>query len=195
MFNLATFTMPLITARQTKTTDNGFPSRIPTLAEPTGVGNSAAQATASAVFDLIGDDARVDGRSERNKIVIVPFGAGADTNTFSLRVIGWRVAYDRGTARRPDTAVWIPVPLVELLCTMSTPVGVTGGFLTASDRFCDTIALTGTTANDDVDLSITSPANDTIAHAIVDCKGNQKVELIFTTGASATSCNALVAWI
>lgn len=195
MFNLATFTMPFITARQTKTTDAAFPSRIPTLTEPTGLGDSAAQATASAVFDLIGDEPRADGRSERNKIVVVPFGAGSDTNTFSLRVIGWRIAYDRNKARRSDTAVWIPITLVELLCTLSTPVGVTGGFLTASDRFCDTIALTGSTANDDVDLSITSPADNTIAHAVVDCKGCQKVELTFQIGVSATSANALVAWI
>jgi hypothetical protein len=194
VFNLATYSMPFRKVRQTNATDAAFPARTPTATEPSGVGDNAAQATASAVFDLVGDAPRHDGRSEKNRMMIVPFGAGADTNTLSLRVIGWRIAYDRNKAQQDHKGIWIPVPLCELLCTLSTPTGVANRDVVATDLFADTIALTGTTANDDVDISITSPANNTIAHAVVDMKGFQKVEIIFQTGSSATDCNALGAW-
>lgn len=192
MFNLATLVTPFLRVRQTSATDNGFPSKVPTKTEPTGVGDSAAQATASAVFHLHAGEARADGRSERNRVLVVPFGVGADDTTFSLRVIGWRKAYDRDKAERDDTAIWVPVKLVEVLCTHCTSVGVAGTIMATTDRFCDTIALTGTTANDDVDVSITSPADNTIGHFALDLKGFQKVEFTFTTGGSATAGNALV---
>lgn len=191
----STLSMSFVKSRQTNATDNGFPSRIPQAAAPTGKGDAAAQASASAVFDLAGGAA---GQSEvetrKNKMIVAPFGAGSDTNTFSMRVIGWRRAFDRDIGARDDNAIWIPVVLAEILCTLSTPVGLADKVLNASQRFCDTLALTGTTANDDVDISITSPANDTVGHFVIDLKGFQKVELTFTTGGSATSCNALVAW-
>ncbi len=36
-------------------------------------------------------------------------------------------------------------------------------------------------------------AADMIAHIVVDMKGFTKIELTFSTGSSATSCNALIA--
>ena len=171
--------------RKTNCTDNGFPSRLITATEPSGTGNSAAQATASAVFDLGTDTA---GSAAQNGLVIKPYGAGADNATFSLRVIGWRKV-DEGD---PATSIWDPTVLVELACTLSaTPIGLAGKVIVATDLFADTITLTYGNAN--VSNEIISPANNIAAHAVVDLKGFQKVEITFTTGGSATNCNALIA--
>lgn len=188
---LRTLTQSFARLRRTNTTSTSFPTRIPTLTEPTGIGDAAAQTT-SAVFDLV-KDFDVEFEVSKNRVLIVPFGAGTDTQTFSMRVIGWRIAYDRDTARLPQTAIWIPIPLADFSCALSVQVGVAGSVVVATDTFCDTITLTGTTANDDVDVSITSPGNDLTGHIVLDMKGFQKLEITFDmTG--ATSGNALVSW-
>lgn len=193
----STLSMAFRKARQTNATDNGFPARVPTKTAPTGKGDNVAQATASAVFNLAGTpsvDGRVETESWHNRIIVVPFGVGSDTNTFSVRVIGWRRAYERDSDMRDDTALWVPVTLAEFSVALSTPTGAAGSVIGVTNLFADTITLTGTSGNDDIDISITSPADNTIAHAVIDLKGFQKVELTFTTGGSATSCNALVAY-
>lgn len=193
-----TLSEDFIRARGTSATDNGFPSRIPTITKPSGVGNSAAQATASAVFDLRNNGAAA---SVSNSILMVFFGVGSDNNTFSARLAGWRRARPRpGDSTTPPALggaaefLWIPVPLFEVAVTLSsTQPGIVNSLIGATSLFADTITLTGTTANDDVSVDIVSPANDTIAHLVVDVKGFELVEPIFTTGGSATSCNALLA--
>jgi len=171
--------------RQTNCTDNGFPSRLIQAARPSGNGNSAAQATASAVFDLGTDMA---GSAAQNGLVLKPYGAGSNNNTFSLRVIGWR-KIDEGD---PATSIWDPTVLCELAVTLSsTPIGLAGKVILATDLFADTIAVTYGNAN--VSVEAVSPANDIAAHAVVDLKGFQLVEVTFTTGGSATNCNALIA--
>lgn len=189
--NLSTLSTAFIRARQTNSTDASYPTRIPRADAPSGKGDAAAQTT-SAVFDLA--PTKMDYPSDRNRIILVPFGSGSDTNTFLMRVLGWRQVFERDTARREDNTLWVPVPLLDLTCTLSLQVGIVNKVVTATDRFCDTLALVGSTANDDVDVSITSPANDLIAHVALDLKGFQKVELIFDRNSSATSCNSLIAW-
>jgi hypothetical protein len=192
-------------ARRTNTTDNGFPTRQGVLAgvsaagvvtEPTGIGDAAAQTT-SAVFDLT-DPA--EGGLAENLVIICPFAVGADNNTFSVRVIGWRIAYDRQKPHgkyppEVSDAVWIPVLLCEVLCTVSANAhGAAGGVVLATELFADTIAVVGTSGKDGQNIDINSPANDANAGClVVDMKGFQKLELTFTTGGVATSCNALVA--
>lgn len=193
--NIATLCMALQKLRKTNTTDTSFPSRVPTATAPTGVGDDVAQ-TVSAVFD-VGFDANMPNgaiRSEKNLIKIIPFGAGSDTNTFAMRVIGWQLAYKRDVAHNDELeALWIPHTLGEFSCALSTPTGVAGRTCVATDLFCDTITLVSTSGNDDVDISITSPADNTIAHVKIDVAGCQKVEIVFDlTGAS--SANALVSW-
>lgn len=206
-----TLSTALQKVRRTNTTDSSFPSRIPRLAvvagadnAPSGIGDAAGQTTL-AVFDLVDAKARNSGgiwapltKAETSNLVkIVPFGVGSDTNTMVMRVIGWHLAFDRGAEQSlygaaVGDALWIPVPLGEFTCTLSTPVGVAQSIIGATNRFCDTIALVGTSGNDDVDISIYSPADNSIAHVVVDMKGAQKLEIIFHTNSSATSCNALV---
>lgn len=182
---LGTTSMKWRRVRQTNTTDNGFPSRIIRATEPTGIGDNAAQATASAIIDLTSSP----GGIVQNSLIIKPYGAGANNATFSFRVIGWRKVDE---AAVPDTSVWDPTVLVELACTLSsTPIGLAGKVIAATDLFADTIVLT--TGNDDVSCDIVSPTGDVAAHAVVDMKGFTKIEITFTTGGSATNCNALVA--
>lgn len=56
-------------SRSTNATDTSFPSKIPTVTEPTGAGVSSCSGSHA---------------------YIVFFGAGSDTNTFSAKLIGWR---------------------------------------------------------------------------------------------------------
>jgi len=189
--------------RQTNSTDASFPSRVPRLAwsgeannQPSGKGDAAAQTT-FAVVDLVAKSSFPDrgpsNGTAQNKVIIVPFGVGSDTQTFKMRLIGWRIAYERDSEENIRTAIWIPVTLAEFTATLGTSPGLAGTVEGSAQLFADTIALDGTSGNDDIDISITSPADNTIAHVVVDVKGFEKLEITFDTNSSATSCNALVA--
>jgi len=172
--------------RRTNTTDASFPSRLIQEGEPSGIGDSAAQATASAVIDLAQKSAVV-----QNGAVLMFYGAGSNNNTFSARIIGWRWMIEGGDR---TTAVWVPTVLAELACTLSsTPIGIAGRILANTDLFADTVSITGTTANAGVSIDVVSPANDTPAHVTIDLVGWQKAEITFQTGSSATNANGLIA--
>lgn len=178
---------PFRKARAVNYTTNGYPTRIPTLVEPTTV--DPGTATGQFAIDLA---AFPTGTAFAHALVL-PFGAGADTNTFSVRFLGWKAIETSQTDR-----VWVPVHLGELTCTLSLLVGVAGGAVVATDRFCDTLAIakeptiTADTTRQGT-ITLYAPANDTIAFALVPLYGCQKLELAFTTGGSATSANALLA--
>ena len=189
---LTTLTTGLIRARVTNSTDASYPTRNPTKTEPTGIGDSAAQATASAVFDLSPKQGAAIGATQYNRAMIVPFGTGSDTNTFLMRIIGWYSAKSRTGGDDPNSRLWVPIPLADITCTLSVQVGVAGAVNVAADTFCDTLAISGTTANSGVSIDVVSPANNLTAHLIIDLKGAQKMELTFDRNSSATACNALV---
>lgn len=179
---LETLSQSFRKARRVNQTSNGFVSKIPTPTEPSG---DAGTATGGAVFDLANPSA--GGTVAQNSAIILPYAIGVNNNTFSVRIIGWRV-----TGMNAETALWIPVVLAELAVTISsTPIGAAGKDVLDTELFADTITLT--TGNANVSIDVNSPADNTIAHVVVDLKGFQKLELSFTTGASATSCNALLA--
>ncbi len=172
-------------ARQVNYATNGYPTRVDTLTQPTILDGGAA--TSQVMFpltDLAG------GGKIPNGILINPFGIGNDDTTFSLRVLKWDLTFgDIGTGIFPP--VWTPTPLVEVACTLSTATGVATGYVLNTERYADTITLTGTTGNQGINVDINSPANNTKASLYVDLKGAFGFEIIFTTGGSATSCNAL----
>lgn len=164
-------------ARSVNQTSAAFVSKVPTGTEPTG---DAGSATGASIIEL-----GVDYFPPPKTVVnVIPFGVGADDSTMSVRIIGWAKA---GTG---TTALWIPVTLAELLCTLSTAVGVAAKYVVNTERFADTITLTY--GNDDVSIDLGSPANNTIAIASVLIKNFQKLEISLQTGGSATSCNALI---
>ena len=164
--------------RSVSCTDTSFPSKIPTATEPTGDGGTAGSAS---IVELGQGNI-----ATQNKIIVTPYGLGDDNDVFAMRIIGWRKI---GTG---STALWIPVTLAELTCTMCAVVGVVGQTILDTEHFCDTLVLV--TGNDDVSIDIVSPANDTLAHAVLDVKGFRKIEVCFdmTTG-NPTSGNCLYA--
>jgi hypothetical protein len=196
------------TIRQTNSTDANYPSRVPRLAytagadnQPSGVGNSAAQATASAVFDLASTrvqpntDGVIDSTDKaiQNLILMTFFGTGVATNTFKARVIGWRYAVGRDTDKVKETAMWIPVTLFDMTITLGTAPGLTNGLLDANQLLATNIVIIGTSGNANVSADIVAPNDNTIAHIVLDMKGFQKLEVIFDRNSSATSCNGLIA--
>lgn len=161
-------------------TATSFQSRIPTTTEPT-VGDSSTSGTVGGGIIRVGGGEKF----VPNNLLIVPFGTGSDTNTFKMRLLGWK-ATKGGLATR----LWVPIPLVEYTCTVTTAVGIAAKYLVATDRFCDTLSLaSGYNAN--VSTELITPTGDIIASLVVDVKGFDLLEFQFDRNSSATSCNAL----
>lgn len=162
-------------ARATNSTDGSFPSRVPTITEPTQDG-------------VIKVCTPPEGLIAQNGFLAVFYGTGNNNGTFSSRVIGWRAL---GEVAR-QTMLWIPVLLVEVQVTLSNVTGVAGMIVGSSERFADTLSLTVGDAG--VSADVVSPANDaSIAHIQADLKGFQKLEFIFRIDANVTDMNAL--WV
>lgn len=184
---LMTLGADFIEARSVNATDTSFPSRIPTVTEPV---LDAGTATGQATIDLLARNGPKDAPVQ-NSALFVFFGTGNEDTTFSARVIGWRrLKGNPYHTSSPTKDLWVPVVLAEFGCTLSATVGVAATPVVAADRFVDTITLV--TGNEDVSVDFVSPTGDEIAHALVDVKGFQKLEVTFDmTG--ATDGNALVA--
>lgn len=102
-----------------------------------------------------------------NALMILPFGAGADTNTIKVRIWGWEQVFGPNAG---TDGWWQPALLAEILATLSTPTGSAGGPITATDRLPDTIAVTY--GNEDVDVTLmTNGANVGGCWALIDLQG------------------------
>lgn len=122
-----------------------------------------------------------------NTIQLVFFGAGADNSTGKCRVHGVRPVL---TAAGQTN--YAHVLLAEFAFTLSAAVGVSGGAVSASERYADTI--TRTLGIENVADQIMSPTGDTPGHVLVDVKGFPMVLIELTVG-TATSVNALWAGV
>lgn len=150
----------------TNSAASSFASKVPTLTEPTGDG----------IIDLPVLHDSVD-----QWVHLVPFGTGADNDTFDFRLIGWK-AID---------GLWIPVPIFAGTATFGTSVGVSGAAVVNTERFADTITASLGSAN--VDYILASPANNTIAHVKIATQGFGKLELSVDLTGTSTGANAL--WV
>lgn len=140
-----------------------------TLTEPTG----------SNVIKTLNSGA---GAAIQNAILLRFFGTNASDNTGKVRVWGW--------SKESSTGSWENVLLAEFAITLGNIQGTANCAITANDFEADTITLTY--GNDDVDVSINSPANNVRgAYAQVDIKGSQKVQIEFDINSSATDLNCL----
>lgn len=112
---------------------------------------------------------------------LIPIGI-TNNQTFDMRVIGWRpVALDT------FTDLWVGTILLGVSVTLGNVVGVAGAAVLSSEYFADTMTVTIGNAN--VDYVVTSTANDTPAHVLVDTKGCPLVEWQFDmTGATNGNC-------
>lgn len=149
-------------------TTSSFPSKVPTLTEPTGDG----------VINLC----ESGGTIVTNQLQIIPIGTTTANTVFYLKVIGWK------TIKENDVEQWIPTTLCQITCTLGAMVGVAASPVLDTQKFCDTLAVT--IGNVGVDVEVVSPADDTIAHAIVDMKGSRKAEILIDR-VDAASANAL----
>lgn len=147
--------------RSTASTDTSFPSRVATITEPV--------TTTAGVLDLTDSD------TVHDTLKLVPFGTDAANEAFNLRVIGWKKV---GT-------LWVPVNLAEVTATLGAAVGVSGEDVTDNDFFADTLVIVTGTA--DVNVTLTTPADDSIAHFLVDIQGFAKVEILFDRDTAATA--------
>jgi hypothetical protein len=144
----------------TSSTASSFTSLVPTTTEPTG------------------DGVRAYGSEGMNTLLVVPYGAGTEDTTFSLRVTGWRRI----------ATLWVPILMGEVACTLSATVGIASATVTNTDRFCDTI----TSVSGPSGTVIYSPTADEIGYVMLDAAGFQKIQFTFDmTG--ATNGNVLYA--
>lgn len=180
-----TLSLPSRKARTVNATDTSFPSKVPTATEPTGTG---ATATGQSVIDI-----GYRGAVAQNAAVIFPYGLGDDNDVFAMRVYGWFLSKGSSQASPVVRDVWYPVKLLELTCTMCAATGVLAGSVLDTERFCDTLAIVGTSGTEGRNFYVVSPADDTIGYAMLDIVGCQKLEFAFdmTTG-NPTNANALI---
>jgi len=167
-------------ARGTNQTSSSFVAKVDTLVEPV----TSDTATGSSIIRLTNG-----GMVGQNLVRILPYGVGSDTNTFSLRVYAWSQLPVLDIAGHVQ---WVPDLLAEFLCTLTSgQTGVAGGLVAATEYYCDTITQTYPAVAVS-SIEVCSNAANEKAHIVMDMKGAQRIELTFTTGSSATSCNSLI---
>lgn len=174
---------------------NGYPTRVPTITAP-----YQATPTGGAAGDgVIAMGA--GGMEAPFHLLLVPYGVGADDTTFSLTVLGWRATNFSTDLTQP---LWVPVTLGVYQATLSATVGVAGSNLGTTQAFADAITVTSGPSFINAAAPNTIPpicpnwfvisaAADSIGMISQPSFGFQYLEVIFTTGGSATSCNALYA--
>lgn len=175
-------------------TTNGYPTRIPQNVAPSGDGVIPVghQGSMSKIY-----------------LQLLPFGVAA-TNTFSFQILGWDnvvegvVGSTFGGSANPqgNSPLWIPTWLGTYQATLGTTSGVAGSDLSTTQVFATTITLTagpkfGSTPADVQPQgyagggAIYTPGSNTIGFLETFTLGFNYIEVIFTTGGVATSCNAL----
>lgn len=168
---------------------SGYPSRAATITPPDQV-TSGVVAKGDGVIKCGHEGVETAGH-----IIMVPIGVGVATNTFSLKVLGWRSTKLNVANAKP---LWIPVELATYAVVLGTAAGVTGADLTASTLLATTITSTGgptfiTSGAVPVSLDWMqiSPGSNAVGCIKQPTLGFRFLEIIFTTGGVATSCNTL----
>jgi hypothetical protein len=177
---------------------NGYPTRGSTFTSPALV-TSGVVAQGDGVI-AVGESPGAPGETPpgiiaAKHLVLVPYGIGSQSNTFGMQVLGWRKTKLGG-----GTELWIPVALATYSVTLGTNVeGLANGSLNATTLFATAIAMTGgplgvtsafvPTSEDFFTIAPTSTIG--AAWIKIPTFGFRFVEVVFTTGGSATSCNCL----
>lgn len=175
--DIETLCQDFIPTHATLATDTSFPSRIPTKTRPSGDG----------VIEL-----GVDSSKTCNALVLLFGGTGQnDAVLTGARIIGWRKVRQSNS----QLELWIPVKLAEFAGVCGSAVGIAGCPVLNTFFFCDTLTLVSGQGNANVSHELVSPADNTIAHAVVDVKGFQFAEITFDLGANMTGAGALYAKI
>jgi hypothetical protein len=181
-------------------TNNGYPTRIPTTTRPDLAATSTGlQAVGDGVIPV-----GHNGQMGASGMALIPFGAGSATNTFSFQVLGWtQTTTQYGKAvngltvlQNANLELWIPVLLGTFAVTLGTGTGIAGSDIGTSQLFATSITTSygpvyGTGAVQSSAGSIYSPGSNSIGMVTIAIMSFKFVEVIYTTGGSATSGNAL----
>jgi hypothetical protein len=118
------------------------------------------------------------------------FGTDTDNDDFHAYVYGW----SRLVSLSSSTHQWAATFLIRVVATMGSRNGLSGGIVTNSEFWCDTIVL-DTTNIGTSDYEIISAADNGTAALIIRNKGFEKLDVWFDMNAGSTAgtgCN--VAW-
>lgn len=97
-------------------------------------------------------------------ICVVPFAEGDPGGQFWLRLWGWR-----RLGKDPNTEIWIPLLLSQMLCVLGTQMGFKNREITQRERFVSQIV--GANA-----------VNDRVSYAVVGLRGCQKFQFDIAQG-------------
>jgi hypothetical protein len=168
------------------------PTRTPTTVHPTLVLDASVAARGDGVVPC-----SVKGATGKRQIKLLPVGAGAATNTFTMYVLGWSPSRSGGDGspegQQYALALWIPVLLGTFTATLGTAVGIGGSDVANTQLFATTITATGQ-LSDFLNVLIT-PGSNNIGMAVVETWGFRYIECTFNRGVSATSANCLYAFV
>lgn len=174
---------------------NGYSSRPPSITPPNKVVDANLAALGDGViFCGAAPDLLSDGGMETTPYVyLTPIGVGSSTNTFAMTVLGWEV-----TKLGVGTPLWIPITLAAYAVTLGTATGVANSDLGTTTLFATSITFTGGPVGvssgmnpTSLDWFVISPGSNAIATIKQATLGYRFLEVLFTTGGSATSCNCL----
>jgi len=145
-------------------------------------------------------DLTADGEGIPSCLRINPYGLGADNDVFSFRVWGWAKLGGGG----PPNEMYIPSIIAEVVCTLSTSVGVATGPILDTERFADTLAPVALLLPDYKIAAGTSlqgcarfmtPANNTPAWFIIPIDGWKLLEFDTDQTTGTPTANALCTWV
>lgn len=119
-------------------------------------------------------------------LLLVPFGTGANNDTFDMRVYGYSATIP--TDLVTDTKLYIPQLLCDVSATMSA--------ITFSDYAADTFLVDTLTLNDGATdngpwLSIVSPAEDMVGNIIIHTRGCRYIRFEFDLLVTPTHANCM----
>lgn len=147
--------------------------------------SNSTNASFSAVTPATSKSADDEGvvRSPPNHVVVLPFGTDANDEAFDCRLIGWRSLSTQGSL--------YPIHLGTVTATLSSSLTSLSGETPngTSDLLADTLTASSGSSNLDIVEGVTDQVP---AHALVDARGCELVELLFALD-TAASANALVA--
>lgn len=127
-------------------------------------------------------------RGNAQGVLVIPFGLGSATQSFSMRIIRWYL-FKSATG---GSSLWIPVIAFEGVCTMGAPVGVASNeLLLNTEGLCYTITEDTTLTESTPQVYIQSPGmTGHVGYIMVDLLGCDFFSFDYDLG-TVTSANAL----
>lgn len=124
--------------------------------------------------------------STRQLIHVIPYGKGANDDTFGMRFYGYQ--------QDLTDSMWVPQLLCHVVCTMtSARTGASGKTITENHYFCDGFSITfpTTTVGEPDSIKIIKPGSDIIGGFYFDTMGFVRIKCDIDLLGTSTHANAL----